>query len=285
MTSSPKQTPRPRTSRKGRRGPVKAVLALPPEELAREKARKCYQDVLQRNGSVQEGILAYHRIGQALNDLVPVKHESKYRKNLVGEFIGAWTTLGGFRFGPGQAKYFRVFARAFKDEKLLKRAIKAKLGWTALRELSSAEVDEEDRQGLIERACNLAATEVRAEVRTITESYRKKPRKLLARSARKMPDNVIRRIESLARSLKRLDNAMEHISKIKGFGPQDIVDFCTSVISAGSAAEQCGVRWASRAARAREERDKARLRSAVGGRSMGRRFRAPSIPARQGRTQ
>jgi hypothetical protein len=227
------------------------------------QARQCYQDILRRNGAVQEGIRAYYRIGQALRTLVPVKHGMKYGKNLVGEFIDEWTIRGGFRFGPGQAKYCRLFAGAF-DDKLLQQAIDAKIGWTALKELSGSELLAQDRRNVIRRVlCNkLAPSQVVAEVRALTGASQKAPRKLRVKSARRLPSILSRQLESCARALERLDTAMEHLTGIKNFSPQDVVDVCEGVINAGTLAKQCGLSWTAREKKARQELARARDRIA-----------------------
>ena len=225
-----------------------------PQQSAREQARKCYQEILRREGSVQEGVRAYHCIGQALRNLISGGHKSRYGQNRAGVFIEEWQLQGGFRFGPGQGKYFRVFADAF-DDKLLDDAVSAKLSWTALRELSGSEVNVKDRRSIVRRVLRnkLAPSKVIAEVRAITGASHKAPRNLRARSAKKMPAILSRHLAALIRSMKRLDSAMDNLQDTKRFKTKDAIIFCKRVINLGKLAGRCGLQWDNRADRAREE--------------------------------
>jgi len=255
-------TPRKRKKTPGKREVAKkAAPKLSPEDRARDAAENCYEDILRRYGSVQDEIPPYYWIGKALMVLDSMAHGEKYEKDLVGVFIDEWKSQGGFSFGPGQAKYMRVFAKAF-NTRLLKKAVAAKLSWSTLRELSGSELSTEHREDIIGRVRqkDLDPSNVVAEVQSITGINQKDPRTPQAKSAKTVPATVTRRLQALAKSLERLDAAMNHLPNLKKVGPEEGGDFCTDVINVGDLAKRCGVPWNDRMARAKKERSKARRR-------------------------
>lgn len=135
-------------SKNDRKSKNKSAATLRREARAHALAEECYESA-EFNDSPEARIWAYYGIGKALRQLARFKHGNKYDEDLVGVFTSKWEEKGGFRFGTGQAKYFRLFAAAF-HRRLLKKALNAGISWSSLRELSRSGVTPELRRNIVD---------------------------------------------------------------------------------------------------------------------------------------
>jgi hypothetical protein len=201
-------------------------------------------------------VLAYHRIGTALNKLLKWEHGTRYGKNLVGVFADAWKEKGGFPFGLGQAKYFRVFANAF-DKQLLNQALTASIGWTALRELSGPGVSAKLRRDIVDRVSH-KLLEPKDALGYLSNHRNFNP------GARPTAAQVVSIFEEFIHRLDALYLSLEQLEKGKRFriNPTKshllkVVKFCSEVIELPDLATQCTKTWTSVVSKASKVRKKA----------------------------
>jgi hypothetical protein len=93
--------------------------------------------------------VAYHTIGKHLLAASPANRHMSYDQDILVTFTAEWSRLGGFPLSPTGAKYCKLFASAFDDPTLLRKAIAAGLTWTRLRDLSRKEVSTKDRRAAV----------------------------------------------------------------------------------------------------------------------------------------
>ena len=251
--------------------------ALLAKRCAKAMAAKCHQ-CTELDGTLEGRILAYWQIGKALEMCTLAAHGDTYGIDLVNVFIEEWQSRGGFQFGPGQAKYMRMFAQAFDDQLLIK-AIDSGIPWSALRELSAERISSQARHEILDDVLS-GWLEPEHALREIQSRPDTKPQAMMPkiRQAERALHGVRRQLNALRSSLERLDEATDaafkerltynrhdtHMKRDapKKSTPQKVVEFCTRVIDTNELAKQCGVPWTDRAEKARKQRQKARQKMA-----------------------
>jgi hypothetical protein len=246
-----------------KRGGKKAGTPLSPEQEAKRMAVECYA-VTEMDGTLEGKILAYWQMGKALVECTLRDHRETYGDDLVGVFINEWTRLGGFRFGAGQAKYFRNFAEAF-DEDLLVKAIDSGIAWSGFRELSADRVNPSARNALLDEVIDgwIDPQDLVAEIYSRTDIG---PDASLTKvqTARRALRRVERGLRALPELLEQLDRATSAVCAerdiLKRGTDEQVIEFCSGVIEADRLAGESGLPWETRVTRAKRERTKAQKR-------------------------